>query len=188
MASMPAALITGASTGLGRELALLCARDGHNVILVARSEARLQALGAEIENTLKRKVLVIAQDLSAPGAAHTIFETVNQSAFALEVLINNAAFGLLGRFWEIDAEQQINMIRLNIAALTELTRLFLPELIRKRSGRIMNVASTAAFQPGPLMAVYYAFKAYVVSFSEALHNEAREFGHSHVRLPRAYGN
>ncbi len=176
MTNMPAALVTGASTGLGREFALICARDGYDVVLVARSESQLQALGAEIEANLRCKVLVIAQDLTAQDAGRTVFETVARSGFSVEVLINNAGFGLVGRFWELDAARQMQMVQLNIAALTELTRLFLPELIAQRKGRILNVASTAAFQPGPLMAIYYASKAYVVSFSEAVHNEARDFG------------
>ena len=173
---MPAALVTGASTGLGREFARICARDGYDLFLVARSRPRLEALSAEIEATFKRRTVVIAQDLATPDAGQIVFDTVQNSGMPLEILINNAGFGLVGRCWELDANKQIEMLHVNVLALTELTRLFLPGFIAQRKGRIMNIASTAAFQPGPLMAVYFATKAYVVSFSEAVHNEAREFG------------
>jgi len=176
MAGMPAALVTGASTGLGREFARICAREGYDVILVARSQSQLEALGGEIEANFKRRTVVIAQDLAVPNAGRALFNAVQRSGFPLEILINNAGFGLTGRFWELDTDKQIEMVQVNVAALTELTRLFLPEFIVQRKGRIMNIASTAAFQPGPLMAVYFATKAYVVSFSEAVHNEARDFG------------
>ncbi len=173
---MPVAVITGASTGIGLELARLCARDGYDLALVARSESKLEAVAAEIRAKMKQNVLVISKDLTTPGAAREVFETVNAAALPVEILINNAGFGLLGHFWELDVDQQMQMVQLNVAALTELSRLFLPQLVSQRRGRIMNLASTAAFQPGPLMAVYYASKAYVVSFSEAINNEARDFG------------
>lgn len=173
---MPAIVVTGASTGIGREFAHLCARDGFDVVLVARSQPQLESVAAEIRQQTLRSVLVIAKDLAQPGAAQDVFNRVLESGMPVEGLINNAGFGLLGRFWELDAQQQIDMLQLNVVALTELTRLFLPGFIERRRGRILNVASTAAFQPGPLMSVYYASKAYVVSFSAAVHNEAREFG------------
>jgi short-subunit dehydrogenase len=173
---MPAALVTGASTGLGREFARICAREGYDVILVARSRPQLEALSAEIEATFKRRAVVFPQDLATPDAGRIVFDAVQQSGMPLEILINNAGFGLVGRFWELDGNKQIEMLQVNVLALTELTRLCLPGFIAQRKGRIMNIASTAAFQPGPLMAVYFATKAYVVSFSEAVHNEAREFG------------
>jgi uncharacterized protein len=173
---MPAAVITGASTGIGRELARLCAREGYDVALIARSQPELENLASEIRNSTRRTVWVIVKDLSLPAAAAEIFERVSAVPVPVDVLINNAGFGLLGRFWELDEAQQVNMIQLNVTALTHLTRLFLPGMIERRRGRILNVASTAAFQPGPLMSVYYATKAYVVSFSEAIHNECRDFG------------
>ncbi len=105
-----------------------------------------------------------------------MFAEISRAGQPVDLLINNAGFGLVGRFWELDEAEQMCMVQLNIAALTHLTRLFLPMFVERRRGRILNVASTAAFQPGPLMSVYYATKAYVVSFSEAVHNEAREFG------------
>ncbi len=111
-----------------------------------------------------------------PPRRREIFEQINRLNLRPEILINNAGFGLLGRFWELDEMEQVRMVQVNVAALTHLTRLFLPGFIERRRGRILNVASTAAFQPGPLMSVYYATKAYVVSFSEAIHNEARDYG------------
>jgi uncharacterized protein len=173
---MPAAIITGASTGIGRELADLAARDGYDVVLVARSEPLLEKVAADIRQKWKRNVTVIAKDLADHTAAGEVFDAVSKAGLEIEVLVNNAGFGLLGKFWELDERQQIDMVQLNITALTHLTRLVLPQLIERRRGMIMNVASTAAFQPGPLMSVYYATKAYVVSFSEAIHNEARDYG------------
>jgi short-subunit dehydrogenase len=172
---MPA-LITGASTGIGRELADLAAADGNDLILVARSESTLQAVAADVRNKWNRNVTVIARDLGEPDAAREVFTTVSEAGLEVDVLVNNAGFGLLGKFWELEESEQIGMVQLNVTALTQLTRLFLPRMIERRRGKIMNVASTAAFQPGPLMSVYYASKAYVVSFSEAIHNETRDFG------------
>src|SRR5207248_1519704 len=119
---------------------------------------------------------ILPKDLSDPAAPHEIFDEISRSGVLVEALMNNAGFGLLGRFWELDVQQQVEMIQVNVTALTELSRLFLPGFIERRHGRILNVASTAAFQPGPLMAVYYATKSYVVSLSAALHNEARDYG------------
>jgi len=170
---MSSALITGASTGLGREFARLCARDGYDLVLIARSLRQLEQVAAEIRQNTNRTVRVIEKDLSIPEAAREVFDEVTAAGLNVEVLINNAGFGLVGHFWELDEAQQIQMVQLNIGALTHLTRLFLPAFVQRHSGKVLNVASTAAFQPGPLMAVYYATKAYVVSFSEAVHNEAR---------------
>lgn len=173
---MPAAIITGASTGIGRELAIACARDGYDVVLVARSRPQLGTLAGEIRQSTGRTAWVIAKDLSLEAAPREIFQEITDRGIVIDALINNAGFGLLGRFWEVDEREQIQMIQVNITALTHLTRLFLPGMIERRRGRILNVASTAAFQPGPLMSVYYASKAYVVSFSEAIHNECRDYG------------
>jgi uncharacterized protein len=173
---MPIALITGASTGLGREFARLCARDGYDVALIARSLQQLEALAAEIQRNTNRATRVIEKDLSIPDAAREVFDELTSAGLQIELLINNAGFGLVGRFWELNEEEQMQMIQLNVGALTHLTRLFLPGFVQRRRGYVLNVASTAAFQPGPLMAVYYATKAYVVSFSEALHNEVRDRG------------
>ena len=173
---MPAALVTGASVGLGRAFAQILAREKFDLVLVARSQAQLDSLAAELRGSSGRTILTISQDLSEPGAAEKVFEEVGRSGLTIDALINNAGFGAQGRFWEVDRQQQLQMIQLNIATLTDLTRLFLPSFIERRRGRILNIASTAAFQPGPLMAVYYASKAYVVSFSQAVHNEARPYG------------
>lgn len=173
---MPAALVTGASTGLGREFALLCAHEGYDLVLVARSQFRLELLADELRRNTGRNVLSIAKDLSGVSGPQAVYDEVDCAGFDIELLINNAGFGLLGRFWELDQSEQMRMIHLNIGALTELSRLLLPKFIERRRGTILNIASTAAFQPGPLMSVYYATKAYVVSFSEALHNEAKDYG------------
>lgn len=173
---MPLAFITGASTGLGREFARLCARDGYDLVLIARSLPQLEELALEIRQSTNRAVRVFEKDLSIPDAAREVFDELTSAGLKVELLINNAGFGLVGRFWELDEDQQMQMIQLNVGALTHLTRLFLPQFVQRRGGQILNVASTAAFQAGPLMAVYYATKAYVVSFSEALHNEARDYG------------
>lgn len=173
---MPATLITGASTGIGREFARVCAHDGRNIVLVARSRGPLESLADEIRSQSGRIAHVIVKDLSNPAAPQELFDQLISSAIEIDVLINNAGFGLVGRFWELGQAEQMEMLRLNIGALTDLSRLFLPGFIQRRRGGILNVASTAAFQPGPLMAVYYASKSYVVSLSEALYNEARDFG------------
>jgi uncharacterized protein len=162
------ALITGATSGLGYDFVQLFAKDGYNLVLVARNSQRLQ----EIKKSLpKIEVTVIAKDLSVPGAAKEVFEETERKGIAIDVLVNNAGFGLMGKFDELDIQKQMNMISLNIAALTELTHYALSGMKLRESGRILNVASTAAFQPGPLMAVYYASKAFVLSFSEALSEE-----------------
>lgn len=171
-----AALITGASVGIGRELAFIAAENGYDLVLVARSAEQLQTVADEIGRKFGRKVAVFPADLSEPNAAHTLFDAVSKAGITIDVLINNAGFGLLGKLWELPEDRQMQMVQLNIGALTQLTRLYLPDMVKRRTGYIMNVASTAAFQPGPLMSVYYASKAYVLSFSEAIHNEAKEFG------------
>lgn len=173
---MPIALVTGASTGIGRELAFIAAENGYDVALVARTSGSLETVAAEIQRKTSRKTYLFAVDLSAPNAAHVLMDSVTAAGLTIDMLINNAGFGLLGKFWELPEDQQVQMVELNVGALTQLTRLCLPGMVERRAGYIMNVASTAAFQPGPLMSVYYASKAYVVSFSEAVHNEVKEFG------------
>src|SRR6202050_1261833 len=163
-------LITGASGGIGYELAKLFARDHHNVVLVARSADKLTQVATELQ-THGVTVKTIALDLATPLAPKFLFDPLQSEATSIDVLINNAGFGAYGEFATMPEEEILGQIQLNITALTELTRLFLPAMFERRSGRIMNVASTAAFQPGPLMAVYYATKAYVLSFSEAIANE-----------------
>lgn len=165
------ALITGASGGIGYELALLCARDGFDCILVARSHEKLNALAARLESEFRVKTLVLAKDLSNPSAVDEIYEEISAASLPVEVLVNNAGFPVFGLFSETDLDDELEMLQVNVVALTQLTKLFLRGMIERRYGRILNLASTAAFEPGPLMAVYYASKAYVLSFSEALANE-----------------
>jgi short-subunit dehydrogenase len=161
---MPTALITGASSGIGLELARVFAREGYSLALVARNRKRLEDLAAELKPT---HVQVIAKDLAKPEAPREIFEEASHA----DVLVNNAGFGVFGPFAETSLAEELEMIQVNITALVALTKLYLPGMIHARSGRVMNVSSTAAFQAGPLMAVYYASKAFVLSFSEAIANE-----------------
>jgi short-subunit dehydrogenase len=165
------ALITGASTGIGKELAGIHAENGGDLVIVARGKEKLDALKVALEKKHKVKVAVIAKDLAAPNAAREIYDEITKSGIEIEFLINNAGFGALGKFHELELERQVNMINLNITALTVLTRLFLPEFVRKDKGKILNVSSTASFMPGPLQAVYYASKAYVTFLSNALAEE-----------------
>jgi short-subunit dehydrogenase len=170
------ALITGASSGIGLELARIHASAHGNLILVARNLAKLSQLKNEFEKEFKIKVEVIGMDLSKPGAAEELFAKVNALGLNVDLLINNAGFGDFTLFHEADWKKTEEMLNVNILALTRLTHLVLPGMIKRKSGRIMNLASTAAFQPGPLMAVYYASKAYVLHFSEAIANELKGTG------------
>ncbi|MDE2383698.1 MAG: SDR family oxidoreductase [Alphaproteobacteria bacterium] len=169
-------MITGASAGLGVEFARQLAAQGQNLLLVARRAERLEALAAELAAKQGVQVLIEAADLSEPGAAAKLMQAVARRGLTVETLINNAGFGLKGEFAALDGQRQSEMIALNCTALTELCHAVLPGMIARKSGGILNVASTAAFQAGPLMAVYYATKAYVLSFSEALHDEVKAQG------------
>jgi short-subunit dehydrogenase len=170
------ALITGASRGIGLELAKECAEHGHDVVLVARCQDALEAAAGLIEGKYGVRAIVVPADLSDPAASSEIFAAMISQQIDVHMLINNAGFGLGGEFLETDIEREIEMIHVNIIALTHLAKIFAPPMVKRQSGRIMNVASTAAFQPGPLMAVYYATKAYVLSFSEAIAEEWRNTG------------
>ncbi len=170
------ALITGASGGIGYELALLFARDRYDCILVARSNDKLSALATRLESEFGVKTLVLAKDLSKPSTVDEIYEEVTAAALNVDVLVNNAGFTVYGRFVETDLQTELEMLQVNVIALTALTKLFLKGMVERRAGRILNLASTASFVPGPLMAAYYASKAYVLSFSEALANEVRGTG------------
>jgi short-subunit dehydrogenase len=169
-----AALITGASAGIGTELAKLCAAGGYDVILVARDAPRLQQVGAALSGAHGIRALPLPADLSDPAAPQRIFEQMQGEP--IEILVNNAGFGLRGAYSETDWAVEARMIQVNVLALAHLTKLFLPEMQRRRSGRILNVASTAGFVPGPFMAVYYATKAFVLSFSHAIANEVQGTG------------
>ena len=170
------ALITGASGGIGYELALLFATDRFDCILVARSRDKLTELAARLESEFRVKTLVIAKDLSRPTAVDEIYEEVTAAPMQVDVLVNNAGFPVFGPFVETDLKVELEMLQVNVTALTALTKLFLKGMVERRAGRILNLASTASFVPGPLMAAYYASKAYVLSFSEALANELRGTG------------
>jgi uncharacterized protein len=172
---MSTTLITGASGGIGYELAKLFARDHHDLVLVARNGDKLIQVAGELE-THGIHVKTVPLDLSQPPAATFLFDQLQREGIAVDILVNNAGFGAFGDFVRMKEDDILGQIQLNITALTELTRLFVPPMIARRSGRVMNVASTAGFQPGPLMAVYYATKAYVISFSEAVANELRHSG------------
>jgi uncharacterized protein len=173
---MPHAVITGASSGFGALFARRLAARGQNLILTARRTDRLEALAAELMGAHKVDIVIVPADLGAPGGVATLMEAIAARGLAVETLINNAGFGQLGPFAAGATERQVQMIAVNIAALTELTHRLLPDMLAAGKGAILNVASTAAFQPGPNMAVYYATKAYVLSFSEALHEEVKGRG------------
>jgi len=168
------ALVTGASTGIGRELARLHASHGGDLVAVARSADKLEALKHELEGEHGVQVTVIAMDLTEPAAPEQLHEAVQAAGITVDVLINNAGFGGRGKFHERDWATDHAMIQLNIVALTALTRRFLPDMVARNRGRILNVSSTAALLPGPLQAVYYATKAYVTSFSNAVAEELHD--------------
>lgn len=169
-------LITGASSGIGYELAKTCGANGHSLLLVARREAPLKALKAELEAKNQIQVWTYQADLTQAAARQQLFEWVQAQGLTVDGLINNAGFGDYGPFAETDWDKQDQMLQLNIVALTHLSRLFLPAMIERRRGRVLNVASIAAFQPGPLMAVYFATKAYVLSLSSAIASELESSG------------
>ena len=164
------ALITGASAGIGRHLAAQFARHGFDVILAARREGALQTLAAEI-TAAGGRARVIPADLERADGAALLYDHLQQTGVGVDVLVNNAGFGLQGPFAELPLERQVAMIQLNVTSLTSLTRLMLPSMLARNRGGVLNVASTAAFQPGPLMAVYYASKAFVLSLTEAVAEE-----------------
>ncbi len=161
-------LVTGASSGIGFELAKLFSRDGSDVILVARDQARLDAAAADMPG----QTTTIVADLSVPSAPQTLFDKLAGLDRRVDVLVNNAGFGTVGPLADQPLANQLEMVQVNIASVVALTRLFLPDMLRRKSGGILNVASTAGFQPGPYMSVYYATKAFVLSFSQAIAEEA----------------
>ncbi len=173
---MATALVTGASSGIGLELARLFARDRNDLVLVARSRERLETVARGLSGEYGVRVLVLVADLSEPRAPVRIAEDLRDRGIGVDALVNDAGFGAHGLFAERPLPEQLSMIQVNVSALTHLTGLFLAAMLERRAGRILNVASTASFQPGPLMAVYYATKAYVLSFSEALASETAGTG------------
>ncbi|HEU4828299.1 MAG TPA: SDR family oxidoreductase [Gemmatimonadales bacterium] len=170
------ALVTGASAGIGRELARLLAQGGFGLILTARDESRLQQLAAELRERWSVAVTVIPCDLSVASGAGTLAADIEAAGLEVDLLVNNAGMGAAGSFADVPLERQLALLQLDIVSLTELTHRFLPAMLARRRGRILNVASTAAFQPGPYLASYYASKAYVLSLSEALAEETRGTG------------
>jgi uncharacterized protein len=176
MTTTKTALITGASSGIGYELAKLFAADHYDVVLVARSAEKLGQLADKLQREHGISAKPIALDLSAAPAPQFLFNQLQREGIPIDFLVNNAGYGKFGEFAKIPCEESLGQIQLNITALTQLTQLFLDPMLGRRFGKIMNVASTAGFQPGPLMAVYYATKAYVISFSEALANEVSGAG------------
>lgn len=169
--SRPVALVTGASAGLGEEFARQLSKRGTSLVLAARRKDRLEALAAELGDARAIEV-----DLSAPGSVGRLLAEIESGGETIDILVNNAGFGLTGRFADQDASRLRQMIDVNCGALTELCRAVAPGMIERRSGAILNVASTAAFQPGPGMAVYFATKAFVLSLTEALHEELKPHG------------
>ncbi len=169
-------LVTGASSGIGRELARCFAAEGCRLVLLARKKAALESLADELRRACKTQSEVLTADLAAPEAPQRLFDHLRANGTKVDVLVNNAGFGAKGRFAELAADRQIDMVQVNVAALMHLTRLFLPAMIERHRGGVLNVASTAAFQPGPGMAVYYATKAFVLSFTEAVAEEVMGTG------------
>jgi short-subunit dehydrogenase len=170
------ALITGSSQGLGEEFAKLLAADGENLVLVARSEEKLNELSKELSIRHGIRVFPVPEDLSAEGAIDRLMAILEREELQVTTLINNAGIGGYGKFHLRDWSEDAHMIHLNVLALAELTRKILPTMLKAKEGSILNVASTAAFPPGPLMAVYYATKAFVLSFSEAIREELKGTG------------
>lgn len=176
------ALITGASGGIGLAFARIFAREGYNLVLVARSEGKLNDIAGELQKSFGTKTTVIAKDLSLPSAPGEIFAELQKQGIQVDALVNNAGFATYGQFVDIDLAKELEEMQLNMVTLTHLTKLFLKPMIERKQGKILNVASTASFQPGPLMAVYYATKAYVLSFSEAIARELEGTGVSVTAL------
>jgi short-subunit dehydrogenase len=170
------ALVTGASSGIGEEFARIHAANGGDLVLVARREERLQRLKQELESQHSVKAICIVKDLSHPEAAEELYADILERGITVDYLVNNAGFGGYGTFVSRDWATDSSMVNLNILSLAALTRLFLPSMVERGSGRILNVASMAGFIPGPLQAVYYATKAFVLSFSEAIAEELRGTG------------
>jgi hypothetical protein len=170
------ALVTGASMGIGVDLAECFARDGYDLILAARSEDALNSVAARLAEKYKVKAVPIAGDLGVIGGGAKLADEIRSRGFTVDVLVNNAGYGTAGAFAGSDEATQLGMIDLNVRALVELTHIYWPHMLARKRGGVLNVASTAAFQPGPLMAIYYATKAFVLSFSEALWKESEKTG------------
>lgn len=169
-------LITGASVGIGYELAKLFAKDKRDLVLIARNIKKLEEVAQEIKSISPIQVYTFAADLTNPESPKQIFGFTQKENLFVETLVNNAGFGSNGYFHELPLQEELNMVQVNVTSLVHLTRLYLPEMVQKKQGSILNVASTAAFQPGPFMSNYYATKAYVLHFTEGLAEEVKPFG------------
>ena len=167
------ALITGGSTGIGFELAKCFAAHGHDLVLVARHSDALEAAAGMIEGKYGVKAETMVFDLSDPESPQRLFDAIHGQGINIDYLVNNAGFGLGGEFVDTDLQTELDMIQVNVTTVVHLTKLFLPAMVKRRDGRIMNVASTAAFYPGPHASIYYSTKAFVLSFSEAIAEELR---------------
>jgi short-subunit dehydrogenase len=167
-------LITGAASGIGLALAKEFAKHGHNLVLTSRVRAELREVAGELTSKYNVEVGTIAADLEDPNGPAMLFDAIRREAVLIDILVNNAGLGFRGRFWEIPIENQLKIIRVNDEAVVRMTHLFLPQMIRRNQGRIMNTASIAGFEPGPLLAVYHASKAFVLSFTEALATELEQ--------------
>jgi short-subunit dehydrogenase len=176
MGERPVALVTGASMGLGAEFARLLASEGYDLVLTARSGERLATLKKEVENLHGIEARVLVADLADPRASAGLHEHLRSAGIAIDLLVNNAGFGMYGKFAESSLATELEMIQVNMISLVTLTKLFVRDMVAARRGRIVNVASTAAFQAGPMQSVYYASKAFVLSFSEAIGNELKGTG------------
>jgi len=168
------ALITGAASGIGLALAKEFAKHGHNLVLTSRVRSELREVAGELTSKYNVEVGTIAFDLQNPNGPEQLFDAIQREAVLVDILVNNAGLGFRGRFWEIPIEDQLSIVRVNIEAVIRMTYLFLPQMIRRNQGRIMNTASIAGFEPGPLLAVYHASKAFVLSFTEALATELED--------------
>lgn len=165
------ALITGATSGIGLEIALNFARDGINLILVSRTESKLLEIKEKVERDHNIKAMILVKDLTVEEAPDEIYEAVKAEGLRVDYLINNAGFGTFGRLKDTDMECEKDLVKLNVLSLLQMNKLFIPDMVERHFGYVMNVASLAAFMPGPVMANYYASKAYVLSLSEAMHEE-----------------
>jgi short-subunit dehydrogenase len=170
------ALITGASSGIGLHLAREFASHGHRLVLVAPVESELRSVAAQLIQSYAVDVRVVAKDLERAESAQEIFDELERDGVAVDILVNNAGHGFRGKAWELTIHQDISMVRLNVEAVLRLTKLFLPPMLARQHGRILNTASIAGFEPGPMLAVYHASKAFVLSWSEALAIELEESG------------
>jgi short-subunit dehydrogenase len=169
-------LITGAASGIGYEIAKLLIQDSYHLVLIDKNATKLQEIQSDFKNQYKNEVQILEKDLSKTNVADEIYDELRQQQIELDLLVNNAGYGVFGMFSETDWKRERDMIQLHVITSTHLTKLFLPGMVRRGTGKILNVSSLAAFQPGPLMSIYYATKAYLLSFTEAIANEVKGTG------------